>query len=640
MKLKNTLFVYIIFIKALTHLNSQSIQELNKLREEYENKIKNESLYEVQDQNSGKSIDIENMSSPEKINIINQNFLEAENSKNENILKHFGYNFFTKRDTVSFWENFPIPADYILGPGDEIVISLWGETQISNNYTILKDGKIYDDKVGLLYLSGKTVEQAKQYLKNKFGTIYSTLSNNKPSTFIDISIGNLKSINVNFVGEVNFPGVYPIHPFSNLINGLIQAGGIDTSGTLREIKIKRNNQKIINIDLYNFFIEGSINSDIQLRDQDIVIVPPRKSKVFVDSSIVRPGIYESLESESVLDIINYAGGPNYDFSGIVVVRSILPANLRKDGQIYKSYYTEFKNIKNIKIIPGDKIILNKIMDQISNVEIIGQVKMPGKYFFEKGMTLKDLLDLSSGIDDETYWKSIYHEQAEIIRRKPNERYDQVLSFNLSKVKDDSLDIPLQNLDRVVIHANLNFFEKEPVKIQGEINIPGDYPLITDNESLESIIIRAGGFTNKAFKRGIEVYRDSLSVAWKNLTLPLSPGDSIIVNEKTRTIRVSGEVYNPSLIEFDKRRSLNEYIDLAGGITKNGDKNDIIIIFSNGEVVPKKRFKRILIDDGSTIIVNKKDVVESFDTSEFVNNTISLLSSLITILVLSQQLSGN
>ena len=168
MKLKNTLFVYIIFIKALTHLNSQSIQELNKLREEYENKIKNESLYEVQDQNSGKSIDIENMSSPEKINIINQNFLEAENSKNENILKHFGYNFFTKRDTVSFWENFPIPADYILGPGDEIVISLWGETQISNNYTILKDGKIYDDKVGLLYLSGKTVEQAKQYLKNKF----------------------------------------------------------------------------------------------------------------------------------------------------------------------------------------------------------------------------------------------------------------------------------------------------------------------------------------------------------------------------------------------------------------------------------------------------------------------------------------
>ena len=134
-------------------------------------------------------------------------------------------------------ENLPIPSNYILGPGDELVISLWGQTQLRESYTISREGKIYDEKVGLLNLNGRTIEQARAYLKNQFGRVYSTLNGKNPSAYIDVSLGDLRSINVNFVGNLNYPGIYPIHPFSTVITGLIQAGGIDTLGSLRNIEI-------------------------------------------------------------------------------------------------------------------------------------------------------------------------------------------------------------------------------------------------------------------------------------------------------------------------------------------------------------------------------------------------------------------
>ena len=199
------------------------------------------------------------------------------------------------------------------------------------------------------------------------------------------------------------------------------------------------------------------------------------------------------------------------------------------------------------------------------------------------------------------------------------------------------DVALQNLDRVVIHANLNYFEKENVQILGEVKIPGDYPILQNGESLQSLISRAGGFTDKSFDDGIEIYRGSLRVAWKNMNLPLMAGDSVVVKEKPGTVFVTGEVYNPGLIEFDSRKSLKNYIDLAGGPTKDGDKNDVIVIYANGEVIPKKRFSSPKIKDGATIIVNPKEPREPFDATQFANTTMSLLSSLVTIIVLSKQL---
>ncbi len=636
LRLKHTQIVYFLLsVFLFSPLSAQSIQELQRLKAEYEQFQKGQKDMALP---TGDAID-PTTGLPRAAQITPYQPTEEIERLEEADLKHFGYDFFTKRDTVAFWENLPTPANYFLGPGDELVVSLWGETQLRETYTISKDGKIYDEKVGLLNLTGRTMDNARKYLKAQYGRVYATLNGKTPSTFIDVSLGELRSINVNFVGQVNYPGVYPIHPFSSVITGLIQAGGVDTTGSLRRIQIKRNGSTKAEIDLYQYFINGEVSSNIQLRDQDIIVIPPRKSVVKVDSAVVNPGIYEAAAGETVYDLIQHAGGQKHDASETVGIHKIKTKSERSNGISYEAHYVDMNSAKLIPVDNVDRISVRHLFYELKQVEIIGQVKVPGIYHYYKGMTFKNLIELGGGFDDSTFWKSVYHDQAEIIRRNPNNRYDEVIEVNLAEIMNGNgeLVIPLQNLDRVVVHANLNYFEKENVQILGEVNIPGDYPLLKDGESLQSLIGRAGGFTQKSFEDGIEIYRDSLRVAWKNLTLPLMAGDSVVVKEKPGTVFVTGEVYNPGLIEFDARKSLKKYIDLTGGPTNEGDKNDVIVIYANGEVVPKRRLSSPKIKDGATIIVNAKEPTEPFDTTEFANTTLSLLSSLVTILVLSKQL---
>jgi protein involved in polysaccharide export with SLBB domain len=284
------------------------------------------------------------------------------------------------------------------------------------------------------------------------------------------------------------------------------------------------------------------------------------------------------------------------------------------------------------------------------------------------MTFKNLLKLSGGLEDSTYTKSVYLEKAEIIRRNPGSRYDEVISVKLGKIlnNDTEKKIVLHNLDRVVVHANSNFFEKEHVQILGEVNIPGSYPLISDNETLQSVLNRAGNFTSKAMKDGIAIYRDrkyfevtasqatllsdgedgedgedredgKVRVAWQNVSVTLMPGDSVVVKESPGTVNVFGQVYNSGLIEFRTGKGLKYYIDGAGGVTEQGNKKSIIVVYANGVVSPNKWYSTPKIEDGATIIVNKKPSSEPFNPTEFASTLASFLSSIVTIMVLSKQL---
>ena len=289
------------------------------------------------------------------------------------------------------------------------------------------------------------------------------------------------------------------------------------------------------------------------------------------------------------------------------------------------------------------------------------------------MRVRDLIDLTGILDDSTYRKSIFLDRAEIVRKNPETRYEDVIEINLKLLFDgnDNYNLELENQDKFVIHANRNYFEKKTVIISGEVRIPGSYPLISDNETLKSIIDRAGGFTERAQKKGISIYRDIkyidykekeedqeldqndyginfekpnkveyVRVAWKNNEIKMMPGDSIIIKEKTGTVYVSGEVYNPGLVEFQDGRSINYYINAAGGINQKGNKRDVIIIYSNGIVAPKKLLFNTKIEDGSSVIVNKKEEKSSFNIAEFTTTTLSIVSTTVTILVLTQQLSNS
>ena len=653
---KNIILIFTFLLAMqLNLIYSQSLKDLQDMRKEYEQIIRDRSS--ETNQNLEKEFNDINNTVDFKSKIVNKVPIDSLENK------FFGYSFFSKRDTIKFWENLPPPTNYVLGPGDELILSLWGETQLRNKYVISKDGKIYDEKVGLLSLSGKNIEAGENYLKQQFSKVFSTLKGPKPSTYIDLSLGELRSINVTFVGNVKLPGVYALQPFSNIITGLIQAGGIDTTGSLRSIKLKRNSKKSISVDLYDYLLNGNLPTNIRLRDNDIVIVPHRISSVKINFGHDHSLIYETLPEENLSQLIKYAGGIKYNtFPSIGVERLLSTEERRVNGNNSFGFYVDFLKIDQVNLKDGDEITLTQTIKSKNNVKIIGQVKKPGDYIFYKGMKLSELIELSGGLSDTTFWKSVYQDRAELIRKDPKTRFENIIEVDLANIRNGNIDYNLQNQDLFIVHANLNYYEREPVKIFGEVNIPGSYPLTYQNENLKSLIDRAGGLTPSALKDGIAVFRkkdfyydseessssfstgspesDWIRVAWKNYDLPLTSGDSIYVNEATRSVLIEGEVYNPGLIEYQKNKSLNYYISSAGGVTTKGDKNDIIVIYSNGIVAPKRLFRSPEIIDGSRVIVNTKEEKMPFDIASFATSTLSIISTTVTILVLSQQLSNS
>ncbi|MEE9465002.1 MAG: polysaccharide biosynthesis/export family protein, partial [Candidatus Neomarinimicrobiota bacterium] len=244
----------IILVSGL--LRAQSVEDLLRLRQEYEAATKTLELEpsvreEIEGEKPAIGVLQAKVAAPAKFD-----------------RGYFGYGFFSDRGRIDLWENLPMPRDYRLGSGDEIIVSLWGETQSRSEHTISRSGTIYIDKVGQLSLLGKTLKETKSYLKSRFEQVYSTMKGPRATTFMDVSIGKLKLINVTFLGEVHFPGIHAVHPFSRVTTGLIQAGGLQVSGTLRNIQVIRDNRTVATVDLYNFLLKGGGSTDIQLRDQD------------------------------------------------------------------------------------------------------------------------------------------------------------------------------------------------------------------------------------------------------------------------------------------------------------------------------------------------------------------------------------
>tara|TARA_A100001015_G_C15043496_1_gene741600 strand:- start:3350 stop:5362 length:2013 start_codon:yes stop_codon:yes gene_type:complete len=667
MKLKEAYKIILALSFIFKLAFGQSIQDLQNMKKEYD-KLKSDQERIALPGKLDNNLENE----PRLIQLKKYSPTNKDSTKTKS--KYFGYDFFTKRDSVGLWENLPATSNYFLGPGDKLVLSIWGETQLRKTYTISRSGNIYDDKVGLLNLSGKTPSDALAYLRGQFGRIYSTLVDKNPKTFMDLSLSELRSINVNFVGEVKFPGVYPIHPFSTILTGLIQAGGVDTTGSLRELKLIRNGENDRVVDLYDYFLKGSLAEDIQLKTNDIIFIPIRISTVKIDSAVMRPGIYEIKSNENLEQLIDFAGGPTNNASGKISIKRILPLNERGVNiSPFSNFYVDIPESKKIIINDGDEVVINKIYDVPNGIEVIGQVKKPGNYTFFEGMRVMDLIELTGLLSDSSYKKSVFLQKAKIVRRNPDNAYQEVIEIDLESLinGNQDLNILLDNLDKLVIHANPNYFPKKNVIIFGEVNIPGSYPLIRDNETLKSLIDRSGGLTSKAQNNGISIFRQSkyvdtegnneimkikvnksiqseeysnknkyIKVAWRNDNIRLMPGDSIQIKEKTGTINVAGEVYNPGLVEFQPGKSINYYINSVGGVTQKGSKKDIIIVYSNGFVEPNTFFFKPKIQDGASIIVNQKEDKRGLNLTEFATTSLSIISTTVTILVLSQQLSAN
>ena len=640
MKLTKILFAAILF--ANTNLLAQNYQELKKLQNEYKQALERQSLQKPAEiseaEKTAKSTalpdkliysrkDIESLLvNTEKL--LNQlKFLEDSAKK----MPYIGYEFFTRRDTIPFWQNLPISKNYILGPGDEVIIALWGESNSYITKTINRDGQIFIENIGILNIGGKSVNDAKKYAISKYSRVYSTLLGQNPKSYIDLTLGELKSSNVHFVGFVNIPGVHMVHPFSNVITGLIQAGGVDIKGSLRDIKIIRNNEIIGRIDIYDYLIEGNSLPDIRLMDQDIIHVPSRKTTIPINGRVLRPGYYELVEKERLSDIIRYAGGRDRKSSKSIFVYKDEISN--KNG-----YIINFDKSSNYSVSQGDSIYIPHEPPFENYVNIQGQVKNPGKYPFNNEIRLKDIVDATMSLVDEDFLKTMDLSKINIYRKNPSNLNPLALITSLEE------NINLKNGDHITIPRKNVFEPIESIVITGEIKIPGIYP-VNNKTTLSDILILSGGYTDIALEEGIEIFRDSLKIGWEKESFLLEDGDSLNVMKKSGLILVDGEVNVPGYLSFKKNDSVKKYIRRAGGYTSFAEKTNVYIIYPNGTSIPITSWSSPRVKEGSTIIVNQRTIggkqqISGWEAFSIISTeAASVATTLLTLLLLMEQSRG-
>jgi protein involved in polysaccharide export with SLBB domain len=641
----------LMFFFSSNLMFSQTYEEITKLRNQY-NELKKSQLNEQlnsegdillkEEQDKGptrviyKPEDLEEFyrqqlsqltKSLEEINSLNS-FFDSTKS-----LSHFGYNLFTNRDTISFFENIPLPSNYILGSGDELIVSLWGQVEKEETSIINRDGNIFFEDIGIIELGGLTLDESKIKLKNAFSKTYSTIKNKNPSTFLDISLGELKGLNVHILGFVNSPGVYALHPFSDPFTALFYAGGVDTSGTLRNIEIYRDGKKVVSVDLYNIIFGGSLNKQIRLLDQDIIFVPPRKSKVIINGAVQIPGYFELIESERADDLVNYSGGLTSKASNLITLKRVNSPYKRKNDDLAIDFFLiPIDSLNNFKLQNGDSLGIPLISNYFPTITINGWVKRPGQYPFIKGIDILKLIEMGGGLNDKSWF--LPSQKRLITLKKYNNT--KIITFDYDEIINGGQKIILNPFDEVQVLKNkFNNFNNY-VSIKGEIKSEGIYSI--SNRTLKDIINDAGGFTSNAFIDGIELYRDTLRVGINSLSMIPINGDSLFVPLRPGSVTILGSVNNPGPIAFEKSLSINDFIALAGGYTIYANKKDVFIIYPNGIAKQKTRLSSPKVLEGSTIMVSASQLVtQQTDYLEVSQQIASIISSLATVaLIISSQ----
>ena len=438
--------------------------------------------------------DLQNLTLDKNGNIISDNVIIYK-EKDENLV--FGRNIFNSNNlTFEPSNNLPTPANYRLGAGDEIIIDIWGANQVTIQETISPDGNISIDRLGLIYLSGKTVNQATSYLKKELNKIYAGLDDEDPSSLIKVSLGNTRTIQVNVMGEVYQPGTYALSAFSTVFHALYSAGGVSDIGSLRNVQVARNGKKIAEVDVYDFIMHGKTKDDIKLQEGDVIIVPPYEALVKIEGNVKRPMKYEMKNDETVATLLKYAG----NFSSDAYTRSI--KIIRQNGKEYQVFTVDDIDYSVFKIKDGDILTAEAILNRFENkLEIKGAVYRPGIYQYGGSLnTVKQLIEKADGVMADAFLgRAVLQRQREDLTRE-------IIQVDLKAILGGTKpDISLQRNDVLYIPSIHDLQDLGNIEVFGEVARPGKY-IYADNMTLEDLIIQAGGLLESASKVKVDVSR--------------------------------------------------------------------------------------------------------------------------------------
>lgn len=510
-------------------------------------------------------------------------YLQEEEEKKEE--KVFGRDIFnTKNLTFEPSVNLATPVDYHLGPGDEVIIDIWGTNQATIRDNISPDGYINIEDIGLVYLNGMTVSEATDYLRKELNRIYAGIDSEKPVSQIKVTLGDSRTIQVNVMGEVLTPGTYALSSFSSVFHALYRAGGVNDIGSLRAIQLVRGGKPIATIDVYDFIMRGKATDDIRLQEGDVVIVPPYQALVTIEGNVKRPMKYEMKDGENVKTLLKYAGG----FSGDAYTRAL--RMIRQNGREYQVYTIDDIDYSVFPVKDGDKVTAEAILNRFENkLEIKGAVYRPGIYQFGGSLnTVRQLVEKADGLMGDAFTaRAVLHRERDNLTRE-------VISVDIKKVLDGTIpDIPLQKNDVLYIPSIHDLQDMGVITVFGEVARPGELPY-ADNTTLEDIIIQAGGLKESASTVRVDVSRrikdnkstDVSSTIGKMYSFSLKDGfvidgepgfvlqpyDQVYVRrspgyQEQANVDITGEVlYDGTYALTNKSERLSDLVKKAGGVT--------------------------------------------------------------------------
>ncbi len=578
-------------------------------------------------------------------------------------LRQYGYAMFASNvSTFAPVDDIPVGPDYVLGPGDDLTINVWGAVDSTLIRTVDRNGRIVLPKVGDLRIWGLTFSQADRLIRDELGRYFRGFQTS-------VTMGRLRTVSVHVVGEVCQPGVYTLSSLSTVTNALYSAGGPTKLGSLREVRLLRGNVQVAKLDLYDFLQRGDRTRDYRLESGDTIFVPTVGDVVAVAGEVKRPAIYEITSGTRLADVVALAGGvtPTSYLKRVQVVRALPDAERVTLDVDLASHYLRGEEPGNPPINAGDLVLIHRSDPRVYNiVKVEGAVRYPGAY------ELKPMMRISQLLQPDRLLPEAYVERVEVARRRPDLSME-IVSIDLKKAwsGDASQDLLLKALDEITVRTELK--SARTVTLTGEVVRPGIYT-VAEGERLSSVLARAGGFTERAFLKGSVFTRASLrkveqeqldgflkvqeqrmlasasttivgaekeevaaqqqalqarremlkilasKVALGRMVVQLGPpdklkgtendvvlidGDALTVPEPAQSVYVLGSVRNSTSVQYKEGASIDYYINRVGGFSKEADKKDAHIVKADGSAISSFTNVRE-IEPGDAVIVPPKE----------------------------------
>lgn len=498
--------------------------------------------------------------------------------------KIYGFQFFNS-EKLSFEPsvNIPIPKSYVLSSSDELIINIWGASQQVYELTVDQSGAIYIPGVGQIQVGGMQLDQARTLIHNRLKAIYSGMSGSNPNTWADISIQNLRAIKVSVLGEVMVPGTYTLPATASAFNALYLSGGPNETGSFRNIQVIRDNKVLQTIDVYDYLIHSNPKSNVVLRDNDILMIPPYEARVDMQGSFKRNGFFEWKKGETLSHMIAFAGG----FDAAAYKASLSVVRYTDSQRMILDVDADEFN----RFVPqdGDSITAGQVLQRYNNrVHISGAVFRPGTYSLVDGMKLIDLIQRAQGVTEDVF------NNRGIVFRLGKDLTPTALAFDVAEVLNRNKDIVLQREDSVVIQDLFSMREERYVRIMGEVQEQGMYPY-SEGMTINDLIFQAGGLKEAASESFIEISRRhsyeraaspsndlvelyqfdisrSLKLADDDARFVMKPFDYVYIRKapsyfEQKTVTIEGEILYPGQYSIQsKTERISDLIRRAGGLT--------------------------------------------------------------------------